>query len=154
MTDDRDRRAAEEWWTHGLDLRDTTEACVESLAALLTAARAEGAAEAIEAAARVADTQAKHNLGMALDNPPDKEWCLDRALTAQVIRDAIRALAPAGLVAVSVDVDALVADLFTNGLGEEAERLVLVDARNRDLGGWCRTAVTDRIRAAVARKEG
>ena len=44
MTDDRDRRAAEEWWTHGLDLRDTTEACVESLAALLTAARAEGAA--------------------------------------------------------------------------------------------------------------
>ena len=52
MTDDRDRRAAEEWWTHGLDLRDTTEACVESLAALLTAARAEGAAEAIEAAAQ------------------------------------------------------------------------------------------------------
>lgn len=146
MSDDRDRRAAEEWWTHGLDLRDTTEACVESLAALLTAARAEGAAEAIEAAARVADTQAKHNLGMALDNPPDKEWCLDRALTAQVIRDAIRALAPAGLVAMSVDSLKAALDIIDASISECGN---LSDGLTPDEADAIRP-----LRAAVARKEG
>lgn len=38
-------------------------------------------------------------------------------------------------------------DLFVNGMGQEAERLVLtVDGPpTRDLGGWCKAAVVDRI---------
>ncbi len=38
-------------------------------------------------------------------------------------------------------------DLFTNGAGERAERLVLtVDGPpKRDLGGWCERAMADRI---------
>jgi hypothetical protein len=36
--------------------------------------------------------------------------------------------------------------LFVNGCGEKASRLVLRDdVRGRDLGGWCRSAVRDRI---------
>lgn len=38
----------------------------------------------------------------------------------------------------------IVEDLFKNGLHEEADRLVLMQG-NRDLGGWCRKAVKDRI---------
>lgn len=42
--------------------------------------------------------------------------------------------------------------LFTNGSGSKAERLVLwQDTTQRDLGGWCRAAVADRIDAALAR---
>lgn len=40
-------------------------------------------------------------------------------------------------------------DLFTNGQGEHAERLVLIDANGRDLGGWCEQAVVDRIEGAL-----
>jgi len=35
----------------------------------------------------------------------------------------------------------IVAELFRNGAGEEAERLVLEGASTRDLGGWNREAV-------------
>ena len=61
MTDDRDRRAAEEWIeerkttlapTDEESLMEVFPSDIPSLAALLTAARAEGAAEAIEAAAQ------------------------------------------------------------------------------------------------------
>lgn len=44
---------------------------------------------------------------------------------------------------------ALVDELFTNGDGTQAHRLVLTSMDGRDLGGWCRQAVVDRIRAAV-----
>lgn len=47
--------------------------------------------------------------------------------------------------------DALVASLFVNGGGQIAERLVLTDATGRDLGGWCRGAIRDRIEAFAAR---
>lgn len=52
--------------------------------------------------------------------------------------------------------DSLVADLFTNGCGQAALRLVLTDMGGRDLGGWCRGAVRDRIEPALsrARREG
>ncbi|MGE3278055.1 MAG: hypothetical protein AB7O67_23330 [Vicinamibacterales bacterium] len=40
--------------------------------------------------------------------------------------------------------DAVVSRLFVNGMGEQADRLVLtVDRPYRDLGGWCRGAVRD-----------
>ncbi len=40
-------------------------------------------------------------------------------------------------------------DLFVNGQGQRAVRLVLVDAHGRDLGGWGETVVADRIAAAL-----
>lgn len=37
-------------------------------------------------------------------------------------------------------------DLFTNGNGDRGDRLVMVQEGNaRDLGGWCRNAVVDRV---------
>lgn len=42
--------------------------------------------------------------------------------------------------------------MFTNGSGEEADRLMLVkDHPHRDLGGWCRGAIRDRVLALAAR---
>ncbi len=38
--------------------------------------------------------------------------------------------------------------LFTNGSGAVATRLVLMD-RQMYLGGWCRAAVADQIKAAI-----
>jgi hypothetical protein len=35
-------------------------------------------------------------------------------------------------------------ELFRNGSGQKADRLVLVQG-DRDLGGWCKAAVIDRI---------
>ena len=45
-------------------------------------------------------------------------------------------------------------DLFTNGMGQIGERLVMVvesRGERRDLGGWCEAAVGDRIFAALSR---
>lgn len=36
-------------------------------------------------------------------------------------------------------------DLFTNGNGDKADRLVLTSKNGRDLGGWCETVVSDHI---------
>lgn len=44
----------------------------------------------------------------------------------------------------------LVNDLFVNGNGERADRLLLVDKNSRDLGGLCESAVRDRILDALA----
>ena len=41
-------------------------------------------------------------------------------------------------------------DLFTNGSGQEADRLVLELPGKRDGGGWCKRAVEDRIYDAIA----
>lgn len=41
--------------------------------------------------------------------------------------------------------EAIVEDLFRNGAGEEAERLVMLLQHGRDGGGWCRGAVRDRV---------
>lgn len=41
--------------------------------------------------------------------------------------------------------DRIVDDLFTNGMEEKANRLVLEDAEGRQLGGWSREAATRRI---------
>jgi hypothetical protein len=35
--------------------------------------------------------------------------------------------------------------LFTNGFGEQAERLVLTSRDGRNLGGWCRGSVRDHL---------
>lgn len=45
----------------------------------------------------------------------------------------------------------LVESLFVNGGGDVAERLVLTDAAKRDLGGWCRGAIRDRVLALLSR---
>ena len=45
--------------------------------------------------------------------------------------------------------DKVVDTLFVNGDGQHATRLMLVDADDRDLGGWCKGAVRDVIRAAL-----
>ena len=42
-------------------------------------------------------------------------------------------------------------DLFRNGQGDEAHRLVLTSAHGRDLGGWGRQDVVDRIADALSR---
>lgn len=39
----------------------------------------------------------------------------------------------------------IAADLFVNGAGQHADRLVLVAVDGRDLGGWCEGAARDRI---------
>lgn len=36
-------------------------------------------------------------------------------------------------------------DLFTNGVNEKADRLVLTSEDGRDLGGWSKSAATQRI---------
>ena len=46
-------------------------------------------------------------------------------------------------------IDALVDELFVNGMGREADRLVLTTKEGGDLGGWCKGAVRDRIQAAA-----
>jgi len=43
------------------------------------------------------------------------------------------------------DIKKLVDDLFTNGAGQKAERLVLVGSMGDSLGGWCKEAIIDRI---------
>jgi hypothetical protein len=45
----------------------------------------------------------------------------------------------------------IVADLFVNGNGDEAHRLVLMTADGRDLGGWCRQSVVDRIAEGISK---
>jgi len=42
-------------------------------------------------------------------------------------------------------------DLFVNGMGEVADRLVLTSKEGRDLGGWGRLAVVDRIADGILR---
>lgn len=39
--------------------------------------------------------------------------------------------------------------LFTAGNGERADRLVLVDASNKDLGGWCEASAKNQIQIAI-----
>lgn len=46
-------------------------------------------------------------------------------------------------------IEAILDYLFTNGMGQKADRLVLVDANGRDLGGWCRGAVRDVLISAA-----
>jgi hypothetical protein len=41
----------------------------------------------------------------------------------------------------------LIEDLFTNGAGDRAERLVLTSADGRDLGGWSARRFQERLRA-------
>lgn len=40
-------------------------------------------------------------------------------------------------------------DLLTNGAGERGDRLVITSSEGKDLGGWCWSAVRDRIRSAI-----
>ena len=52
-------------------------------------------------------------------------------------------------------VERAVDELFVNGQGEQAHRLVLTGMDGRDLGGWCKQAVINTIeRALTARKDG
>lgn len=48
--------------------------------------------------------------------------------------------------------DAIVSDVFRNGQGIEADRLVLVDESDRDLGGWGRKPFADRIEIMIRRE--
>ena len=45
------------------------------------------------------------------------------------------------------EIETFVEKLFTNGQGEKADRLVLADdgPPKKDLGGWCRGAIVNRI---------
>ena len=45
--------------------------------------------------------------------------------------------------------DACAAELMVNGMGQKAERLVLISRNGRDLGGWGRLPLRDRILAAM-----
>jgi len=45
--------------------------------------------------------------------------------------------------------EAIVRDLFVNGAGQQAARLVLFDHHGRDLGGWGREPARDRIETAL-----
>lgn len=49
--------------------------------------------------------------------------------------------------------EALARELFTNGSGDVAQRLVLsIDKpSHRDLGGWCEAVIIDKIEAALVR---
>lgn len=48
--------------------------------------------------------------------------------------------------------EGIAADMFVNGVGETAERLVLWrDSDQRDLGGLCLAAVVERINAAIVK---
>ncbi len=52
---------------------------------------------------------------------------------------------------------AIASDLFTNGVGQHAGRLVLVslkldDAPERNLGGWSEGAVVDRVSAILEKR--
>jgi len=44
----------------------------------------------------------------------------------------------------------IVADLFINGIGEKADRLVLTSKDGRDLGEWCEQAIVDRVTKGLA----
>lgn len=46
---------------------------------------------------------------------------------------------------VSALAEAIARDLFTNGSGERAQRLVLELPGKRDGGGWCEEAMSNRI---------
>lgn len=52
-------------------------------------------------------------------------------------------------------IEQFVDSLFVNGAGERADRLVLtVDGPpSRDLGGWCRSAIVDRLHAVLSGDE-
>lgn len=43
-------------------------------------------------------------------------------------------------------------ELFTNGIGQVAVRLVMETGKKLDGPGWCESAVEDRIFAALSRK--
>jgi len=47
-------------------------------------------------------------------------------------------------------VAAIVEVFFTNGAGQKADRLVLVDSDGRDLGGWGKKPFADRLRDMLA----
>lgn len=59
---------------------------------------------------------------------------------------SLRASQNGGWISVS---EKIVDDLFVNGQGQEAERLVLMSCDRKDLGGWSRRAVVDRIVQAL-----
>lgn len=46
----------------------------------------------------------------------------------------------------------LLDQLFVNGFGQEAERLVLMSADGKDLGGWCKQAVLDTVESVFQRE--
>lgn len=48
--------------------------------------------------------------------------------------------------------EAIVEDLFINGFGQEAQRLICVDGNEKDLGGWCRAAAQSRIEKILSGK--
>lgn len=45
-----------------------------------------------------------------------------------------------------------VEDLFTSGSGERAHRLVLTTTGGRNVGGWSKQAVIDRLREAATKE--
>ena len=47
-------------------------------------------------------------------------------------------------------IETAVDELFRNGAGQEAERLVLTTREGRDLGGWCKSVIRDKITGLIA----
>lgn len=149
MSDERDRRAAEEW----LDANDgpavPPRSAVDSLAAFRAAARAEGAAEAIEAVCAKCYVcngtgRRRTSCSMCGDSTFDHE-CDDRYVPCKWCA-GIRALAPAGLVAVATDdLEWLLSEADTCEM-----RMPTSNPRLREE----RDEIVTRVRAALARKEG
>lgn len=54
------------------------------------------------------------------------------------------------LKAARVIAESIATDLFTTGFGDEASRLVLLNSDGNDIGGWCKSAVVDRIVVILA----
>lgn len=135
MTDDRDRRAARDYLDRFTEepMWDVYSPDAEqALAALLTAARAEGAAEAIsecESAARDVIAECAEEDYVAWDT------------LESVLVERIRALAPAGLVAVDPADLEMALPLAEGGPADYQQPSAWRDAHRR-------------LRAAVARKEG
>lgn len=73
------------------------------------------------------------------------------SMTPQEVSDEARAFERARLRALLEDA---VDGLFVNGSGQRATRLVLFcDATQRDLGGWCKGAILDRLLAALDKED-
>lgn len=47
-------------------------------------------------------------------------------------------------------VEAAVEELFTNGLGQKAYRLALISENDRDLGGWGKSVIRDKLNDLIA----
>jgi len=68
---------------------------------------------------------------------------------AEAVRDALCVRPPETAALTRGVAEQIADDLFRNGSGQKAERLVLELSDGRNGGGWCRRAVVDRVNAKL-----